>query len=184
MAVSSRRRLWSERAGAGRMGVASVLAHADVRSATGRSSGEDVEHRSWLDPAAYRICTRIRFELSPGCERNPALTKSECQPREAESLRVSGGGASVTPGVAFGPSDEALQTESAATWRVARNVACLANLRRSSSATISRRAANKKATEFLGGPSTSPNVTVFEPWQRAANGVRRTDLLTARAPSQ
>jgi hypothetical protein len=48
------------------MGVASVLAHADVRSAPSRSSGEDVDDRRWLDAAAYLICTQKRFELSPG----------------------------------------------------------------------------------------------------------------------
>jgi hypothetical protein len=87
------------------MGVASV-AHADVRFAPGRSSGDDVDVRRRLDAAAYLICTRKRFELSLGYERNPALTKWGCQPREAESLRVFFGGADVTLGVAFGPSDD------------------------------------------------------------------------------
>jgi len=91
MAVSSRRRSCGERvvgsSDVGRMGVASVLTHADVRSAPGRSSGEDVDDRRQLVAAAYLICTRKRFELSPGCERNPALTDSGCQPRVAESLR-------------------------------------------------------------------------------------------------
>ena len=102
---------------------------------------------------------RKRFELSPGCERNPALTESGCQPREAESLRVSGGGASANLGVAFEPSGAAVKTESAATRRVERNVAWLTDLRRSPSATISRRAVNKKATEVLGGGVTSPSRT-------------------------
>ena len=103
------------------MGLAERRPGTDAKA--GRSSGEDVEDRRRLDAAAYLICTQKWFELSPGCERNPALTKSGCQPREAESLRVSGGGAGVTLGVAFGPADEVLQTESAATRRVARNVA-------------------------------------------------------------
>ena len=101
-----------------------------------------------------------RFELSPGCERNPALTEAGCQPREAESLRVSRGRAGVNVGVAVGPTDEALQTESAATRAVERNVAWLADLRRSPSATILRGAVNKKATEVLGGRVTSPDVTL------------------------
>ena len=61
------------------MGVASVLAHADVRSAPGRSSGEDVKVCRRLGAAAYWICTRKRFELSPGCERDPALTELACE---------------------------------------------------------------------------------------------------------
>jgi len=52
------------------MGVASVLAHADVRSAPGRSSGKDVDDRRQLDAAAYLICTQKRFDLSLGCKRN------------------------------------------------------------------------------------------------------------------
>jgi len=54
------------------MGVASLLAHADLRSAPGRSSGKDVDDRRRLDAAAYLICTQNRFVLSPGRERNPA----------------------------------------------------------------------------------------------------------------
>jgi len=48
------------------MGVASVLAHADVRSAPGRSSGDDLDVRRRLVVAAYLICTQTRFELSRG----------------------------------------------------------------------------------------------------------------------
>ena len=81
-AVSSRRRSWGERvdgsSGAGRMGVASVLAHADVRFAPGRSSGKDVKDSRRIDTATYLIYTRTRFELSPGRESNPVLTKSAC----------------------------------------------------------------------------------------------------------
>ena len=99
---------------------------------------------------------RNRFESHLGCERNPALTKSGCQPREAESLRVSGEGASVNVGVASGLAEAALQTESAASRQLARNVAWLADLRRSPRVTISRRAANEKATEVIGGGVTSP----------------------------
>lgn len=112
------------------------------------------------------------FVFSPGRERNPALTKSGCQPREAEGLRVSGGGAGATLGVAFGASDVALQTESAATWRVARNVAWLADLRQAPSAAISRRAANKKAAEVLGGLKNSPTATLFVNILRTAHTVR------------
>jgi hypothetical protein len=57
--------------GAGSILVACV-AHADVRSAPGRSSSDDVDDRHRLDTAAYLICTQNRFVLSPGCGRNPA----------------------------------------------------------------------------------------------------------------
>lgn len=105
------------------------------------------------------MCTQSRFELSSGCERNPVSTESGCQPREAESSRVSGGGANVNLGVAFGAAGAAVQTESATARRLERNFAWLADLRRSPSATISRRAANKKATGFRGGSRTSPSRT-------------------------
>ena len=100
-----------------------------------------------------------RFDLPAGSERNPALTESGCEPREAESLRVSRGGASVNLGVTLGPAESVVQTESAATWWIERNVVWMAELRRSPSATISCRAVNKKATGFRGGGKTSPNAT-------------------------
>lgn len=73
-AVSAHRRLCRESADGSsdgrRKGVGSV-ARADVRSASGRSSGEDVDDRCRLDAAAYLICTRFEFELSSCYERNP-----------------------------------------------------------------------------------------------------------------
>ena len=74
--------------------------------------------------------------------------------------RVSRGGAIANLGVAFGTAEASVQPESAASLGVARKVAWLAELRQSPSATISRRAVNKKATGFRGGGKTSPNVTV------------------------
>jgi len=73
---------------------------------------------AWQRTAGFAYGTLVRGASSSptqGAERNPALTKSVCQPTEAESLRVFRRGASVTLGVAFGPADAALQTESAAT---------------------------------------------------------------------
>jgi hypothetical protein len=43
---------------------------------TGASSGEDGDDRRQLDASAYLICTRKRFELSPGRRRNPALDRA------------------------------------------------------------------------------------------------------------
>ena len=117
-------------------------------------------------------------------ESNPVLTNSGCQPREAESLRVSDRVASGTVGVAFGVAEAAVKTESATTSGAARNLTWEADLRQSCSAAIFRRSVNKKATGFRGGWKSSPSVTLFEPWQAPANRVWGAALLTARAPKR
>jgi hypothetical protein len=76
----------------------------------------------------YLICTQDGFDLSSGRGRNPASSKSACEPREAESLRVFGGAAAATVEVAAGLAHEASQTESTAGPRLVRNTAWLAEL--------------------------------------------------------
>lgn len=71
------------------MGVAFVLTHAGVRSAPGRSSGDDVDERRPLDAAAYLICARKQFELSPGCERNPAPLCAIPLPRSSGVVQLA-----------------------------------------------------------------------------------------------
>lgn len=80
-------------------------------------------------PAIHEWCDK-RFVFRPGRGRNPASTESACKPREAESLRVFGGAAAATVGVAVGLAGAAFQTESATRRRVGGNVAWLAGLRR------------------------------------------------------
>jgi len=78
MAVSSRKRSWGEgmdgSSDVGRMGVASV-AHADVRSAPGRSSGNNVDVRRRFDAAAIPdMYAKMVRTVARGSERNPFWT--------------------------------------------------------------------------------------------------------------
>lgn len=72
-------------------------------------------------------------------------------------MRAPSGGSNENLGVAFGPSNAAIKTESAAVWRAGRKVAWLAELWRRLDAAEPSRTVNKKATAFRGGLKTSPS---------------------------